>query len=68
MTERERLGTALLGVPAATRTALEMAVVNGLGYREIAQRLGESEEHIAGLLREGLLQLRAHVGGQRVAV
>lgn len=68
MTERERLGVALLGVPAATRAALEMAVLAGMGYREIAHRLGESEDHIAGLLRDGLLQLRAHVGGQGVAV
>lgn len=68
MTERERLATALLGIPAATRTALDLAVTKGLDYREIAQRLGESEDHIAGLLRDGLLRLRTQVGGQGVAV
>jgi DNA-directed RNA polymerase specialized sigma24 family protein len=52
----------LAGLPDDVRSALELAVVGGLGYREIARRIGEREEAVVQRLRDGLSHLHQELG------
>ena len=61
MTDLDRLGTAFGHLSDDLRHTLELAV-RGLGYREIARRLGESDEVVRTRLRLGLAELRALTG------
>lgn len=58
----DRLGTAWAGLPEDIRSTMEMAVVGGLGYREIARRIGEREEAVVRRLRDGLGLLHQQLG------
>ena len=58
----DRLGAALAGLPEDVRSALELAVVGGFGYREIARRIGQREETVVQRLRDGLSHLSQELG------
>lgn len=56
-----RLMTALDGLPCDWRTAVEYRYLLGLGIGEVAARMGRSRAAAAGLLRRGLVELRARL-------
>ena len=54
-----RLASALEQLPDEQREALELRHLQGRPVAEIGQLMGRSEASVAGLLRRGLMTLRA---------
>ncbi|MBI4605132.1 MAG: RNA polymerase sigma factor [Planctomycetes bacterium] len=59
----DRLEEALRGLPEDRRRAVLMARIDGLSAREIARRMGRSEEAVRQLLARALKQLKRTLGG-----
>src|SRR5262249_31549387 len=62
-----RPGGALAGLPEGQRTALELHPLRGLPIQEVGQQMGRSPASVAGLLRRGLVELRALLGSEEEA-
>ncbi len=59
----DRLDEALRGLPEDRRRAVLMARIEGLNAREIARRMGRSEQAVRQLLARALKQLKRTMGG-----
>ena len=59
--EALRLATALEQLPEAQREALVLQHWHGWSLAQIAEHLGRSRAAVAGLIKRGLQQLRAHL-------
>lgn len=57
--ELVRLTTAIAGLPADQRTAVELRHLDGWAVDRIAEHMGRSAEAVGGLLRRGMAALRA---------
>lgn len=57
----EAVHRALASISASQRDAINAAFYDGLTYREVAQRLGIPEGTAKSHIRNGLVQLRAHL-------
>lgn len=60
----DRLGDALEELADDVRHFLRLAVVDGLGYREIADAVGVPHDVVVSRLRSGMLQLSSRTGGR----
>jgi RNA polymerase sigma-70 factor (ECF subfamily) len=58
------LAEALAQLPEAQREALVLEYWHGWSLEEIGQHLGRSRAAIAGLIKRGMKQLRAQLGGE----
>jgi len=58
---RELLGDALAALPAKRRQAVQLRVVGGLSYREIAERMGSSEQAARAHVSRGLGRLASAI-------
>ncbi|MDX6514071.1 MAG: hypothetical protein QOE36_3575, partial [Gaiellaceae bacterium] len=61
------LGRALRTLPAAQRDVVVLKLINGLSFREIAERLGASEAACKMRLSRALERLRAELEREGVA-
>jgi RNA polymerase sigma-70 factor (ECF subfamily) len=57
------LATALLQLPEDQRKAVEMRMIQGLSFAEVANRLGRNEVAAASLFRRGIKKLREMIRG-----
>jgi RNA polymerase sigma factor (sigma-70 family) len=65
--QRELLADALGRLPQRRRTAVQLRIVSGLGYGEVAARLGCSEQAARAHVSRGLRQLAELLDGTELA-